>query len=79
MIIALVTGQRRSDIVAIQRSDIKDVYLFIEQYKTGAKIVLPLNLYCEKLDMTLKHVINNICTGKKLLIKITENKLNCFR
>lgn len=78
MIVALVTGQRRSDIVAIQRSDIKNGYLFIEQYKTGAKIALPLNLYCEKLDMTLEHVINNICTGKKYLIENNKKQVRLF-
>ncbi|WP_446718889.1 tyrosine-type recombinase/integrase [Gilliamella sp. ESL0250] len=78
MIVALVTGQRRSDIVAIQRSDIKNGHLFIEQYKTGAKIALPLNLYCEKLNMTLEHVINNICTGKKYLIENNKKQVKLF-
>jgi enterobacteria phage integrase len=78
MIVALVTGQRRSDIVAIQRSDIKNGFLFIEQYKTGAKIALPLNLYCEKLDMTLEHVINKICTGKKYLIENNKKQVKLF-
>lgn len=78
LILALVTGQRRSDIVSIKRSDIQDKYLFIEQYKTGAKIALPLDLYCEKINVTLEHVINNICTGKKYLIEENNKQVKLF-
>lgn len=78
LILALVTGQRRSDIVSIKRSDIQDKYLFIEQYKTGAKIALPLNLYCEKLNISLDDVINNICTGKKYLIEKNNKQVKLF-
>ncbi len=78
LILALVTGQRRSDIVSIKRADIQDKYLFIEQYKTGAKIALPLNLYCEKLNISLDDVINNICTGKKYLIEKNNKQVKLF-
>ena len=78
LILALVTGQRRSDIVSIKRSDIQNKYLFVEQYKTGAKIALPLNLYCEKLNISLDDVINNICTGKKYLIEKNNKQVKLF-
>lgn len=78
LILALITGQRRSDIVTFKRADILDGYLYIEQYKTGAKIALPLNLYCEKLDMTLEYVVNEICTGKKYLIENSGNQVKLF-
>lgn len=78
LVLALVTGQRRSDIVTMKRADIKNGHLFIEQCKTGAKIALPLNLYCEKLDITLEQVINNICTGKKYLIENNGKQVKLF-
>lgn len=78
LILALVTGQRRSDIVNLKRSDIQDKYLFIEQYKTGAKIALPLDLYCENIGATLEYVINHICTGKKYLIEKNNKQVKLF-
>lgn len=79
-ILALITGQRRSDIVKMKRSDVKKGFLHIEQFKTGSMIALPLNLVCEKLNMNLDCVINKICSGKNYLIEsanrpITSTKL----
>lgn len=68
-ILALITGQRRSDIVKMKRSDVKKGFLHIEQFKTGNMIALPLNLVCEKLNMNLDSVINKICSGKNYLIE----------
>ena len=68
-ILALVTGQRRSDIAKIKRSHIKSGFLFIRQAKTGEKIAIPIKLHCDGLGMTLEYVIKNICTGRKYLIE----------
>lgn len=68
-ILALVTGQRRSDIAKIKRSHIKRGFLFVRQAKTGAKIAIPIKLHCDGLGMTLEYVIKNICTGQKYLIE----------
>lgn len=68
-ILALVTGQRRSDIAKIKRSHIKRGFLFIKQAKTDAKIAIPIKLRCDGLGMTLEYVIKNICTGRKYLIE----------
>lgn len=68
-ILALVTGQRRSDIAKIKRSHIKHGFLFIKQVKTGAKIAIPIKLRCDGLGVTLEYVIKKICTGRKYLIE----------
>ncbi len=65
MLLAIVTGQRSSDISKMRFSDIWDGYLHIEQQKTGAKLALPLSLRCEALGLTLKDVISQ-CRDKIL-------------
>ncbi|WP_294615483.1 tyrosine-type recombinase/integrase [uncultured Gilliamella sp.] len=57
MMLALVTGQRRSDIAAMKKSNIKRNYLLINQYKTGAKIALPIKLQCKKIGTSLLDII----------------------
>lgn len=57
MMLALVTGQRRSDIAAMKKSNIKRNYLLINQYKTRAKIALPIKLQCKKTGTSLLDII----------------------
>lgn len=57
MLLALVTGQRRGDLIKMRFSDVWNGFLHIEQSKTGAKIALPLTLRCEAINMTLADVI----------------------
>lgn len=57
MLLALVTGQRISDICKMRFSDISNDYLLIEQEKTGAKIALPLALKCDKIGYSIGDVI----------------------
>lgn len=78
LILAIITGQRRSDIVTFKRSDIIKGHLYIEQYKTGAKIALPLSLYCTELDMTLNYAVNEICTGKNYLIENNGKQVHVY-
>ena len=52
MLLALMTGQRLSDICKMQFSDIRDGYLHVEQQKTGTRIAIPLALRCDKLNLT---------------------------
>lgn len=59
MMLAIVTGQRRSDIATMKKSNIKRNYLLIEQYKTGAKIALPVKLKCKKLNISLQDIIDS--------------------
>lgn len=58
MLTALVTGQRRSDVVIMRKSHIKRNYLHVEQQKTGSKIAIPVKLRCNKIDMTILDVVN---------------------
>lgn len=57
MLLAVVTGQRREDIGKMQFSDIYDGYLHVVQGKTGARLALPLDLYCAPLQLTLGDVV----------------------
>jgi integrase len=56
-VLALVTGQRRSDLVRMKFSDVWSGYLHIEQVKTGARIALPLELRLRAIGITLGDVI----------------------
>jgi len=57
MELAIVTGQRREDIGALQFDQIKDGYLWIEQIKTKTKLRLPLSLKLGALNITLEAVL----------------------
>ncbi|MHA3604832.1 tyrosine-type recombinase/integrase [Yersinia enterocolitica] len=58
MLLAVVTGQRLSDIAGMQFSDIWDDHLHIVQGKTGARLAIPLSLRCNSLNITLREVIS---------------------
>ncbi|GDX06679.1 phage integrase Arm DNA-binding domain-containing protein [Buttiauxella sp. A111] len=58
MLLALVTGQRRGDLVEMKFSDVWDGYLHIIQSKTGVRLALPLTLKCEAIDLTLGEIIS---------------------
>lgn len=57
LLLALVTGQRRSDLVAMRHSHVIGGHLRVEQAKTGARIELPLALRLDAVEMTLAEVI----------------------
>lgn len=79
MILALVTGQRRSDLVKMQFDDVWDGYLHIEQVKTGTRLALPLALKLDVLDLTLAQVIeqckNSGISSQYLLHKYNGERL----
>lgn len=58
MLLALVTGQRRGDLVEMKFSDVWDGYLHIIQSKTGVRLALPLTLRCEAINLTLGEIIS---------------------
>ena len=70
MKLALVTGQRVSDIVKIKWEDIHDNKLWIVQQKTGTKIAIPLNTGIE--FMTLTDILENSNNVAEFVI--TKNK-----
>lgn len=73
MTLALVTGQRRSDIAEMKKSNIKRNYLLIDQYKTGAKIALPIKLECKKISTSLRDIIES--TDNDYLICLNNEKI----
>ncbi|WP_076706890.1 phage integrase Arm DNA-binding domain-containing protein [Yersinia enterocolitica] len=81
MLLALITGQRESDICNMKFSDIWDDFLHVEQKKTGAKVAFPLSLRCNAINMTLEEVIgmcrDNIVSP--LLIHYTHNSSHSRR
>lgn len=57
MVLALVTGQRRSDLVKMKFSDVWDGHLHVEQAKTGTRVAIPLALKLEAIGCTLGQAI----------------------
>lgn len=60
--LALLTGQRRSDLVKMRFEDVWDGHLHIEQAKTGARLALPIALRLAAVDLTLEQIIED-CHG----------------
>lgn len=56
--LALVTGQRRSDIAAIGPGHVWDGLLHVEQIKTGTRIALPLDLRLDVLGKSIGDVLD---------------------
>jgi integrase len=60
--LALVTGQRRSDLSRMKFSDLWDGHLHVEQAKTGERIAIPLALKLNAIDLTVGEIIDD-CRG----------------
>lgn len=73
--IALVTGQRRSDLVKMRFSDVWGGYLHVEQAKTGARLALPLALRLDAIDLTLEQIIDD-CRGYAVGVEFMLRKHN---
>jgi len=56
--LALVTGQRRSDLNTMRFADVWDDHLHVVQFKTGAKLALPLALRLTVVGMSLGELID---------------------
>ncbi len=72
LVLALVTGQRRSDLCKMRFADVWDGYLHVEQTKTGTRLALPLNLKLEVIDTTLQQAIDNCldyATGTEFMLR----------
>lgn len=57
MLLALITGQRRADILNMKFSDVWDGHLHITQSKTGTRLALPLTLFLPEINLSLDDVI----------------------
>lgn len=64
--LALVTGQRRADLVALTRSDVREDHLFVLQQKTGARVAIPLALRLDAIGCTVGEVIEECLQCKPL-------------
>jgi len=60
--LALITGQRRSDLVKMKFSDVWADHLHVEQMKTGTRIALPLALRLDVVGLSLGELIED-CRG----------------
>ncbi|WP_165464512.1 tyrosine-type recombinase/integrase [Enterobacter cloacae] len=77
LLLALVTGQRPSDLCKMDRSDIKAGYLHIEQFKTGERIALPLSLGLHIIGTTLDEVLS-ICEASGPLLQSRGRRINTW-
>jgi integrase len=57
MALALVSGQRREDIARAKFKDIRDHEWWVEQGKTGSRVIIPTALRLDIFGMTLDQVI----------------------
>jgi integrase len=64
--LALVTGQRRSDLAKMAFTDVQDGYLRVEQYKTGERIMLPLDLRLKAIDLSIGEAIEKCRDYKRV-------------
>ena len=80
LMLAVLTGQRRSDLMKMKFSDIWDEdgekYLHITQSKTGSLVSIPLDLKCEELGLTIQEIVESCKsyykTPSELLIRKTN-------
>ncbi|MDR5611417.1 MULTISPECIES: tyrosine-type recombinase/integrase [unclassified Arsenophonus] len=73
MKLALVTGQRVSDVSKIKYKDIHDNKLWIIQQKTGAKIAIPLDI--ELYGIKLSDILADCKNNSEFVININGNKI----
>lgn len=57
MDLAVLTGQRVSDLCAMSWEDVREGYLYVEQSKTGAKLAIPVGLKIDELGISLEEVL----------------------
>jgi len=77
LVLALVTGQRRSDVVKMRFADVWDDHLHVVQAKTGAKLALPLALRLDAIGVSLGEAIEACRTyavGEEYLLRKHNGK-----
>lgn len=72
MLLALVTGQRVSDVSVMEYANVKNGLLYVQQIKTGARIMIPLEI--ELLGYSLAKVIkqSRAIVGAKTIVHQTD-------
>lgn len=77
LVLALITGQRRSDLAKLVFDDVWDGHLHVEQAKTGTRLALPLVLRLDAIGMTLGEAIEDCrsyATGNEYLLRKHNGK-----
>lgn len=59
LVLALVTGQRRSDLEKMRFSDVWDGFLRVEQANTGARLAIPVALRLEAIGVSVGEAIES--------------------
>lgn len=59
LVLALVTGQRRSDIEKMRFADVWDGHLHVEQVKTGERLAIPLKLQLDAINISVGQAIED--------------------
>lgn len=57
MDLALLTAQRREDVLSMRFADVKGDVLTVEQKKTGARLAIPMSLRLDAVELSLADVI----------------------
>lgn len=66
MALAIVTGQRREDIISAQRRDIREGHWWCQQGKTGNRVAIPMGIRLEVFGMSLAEVLKQ-CSATNIL------------
>lgn len=66
ILLALVTGQRRSDVLAIGPENVRDGRLWVKQQKSGVNVTMPLTLRLDAIGLTVGDVIER-CSDSRTL------------
>lgn len=72
LVLALVTGQRRSDLENMQFGGVWDRHLHVVQAKTGTRLAIPLELRLEAIDVSVEGAIEscrNYAVGEIFLLR----------
>lgn len=71
-LLAVLTGQRIGDLVALKWSNIINGKIYIEQSKTGAKIAIPLDLKLNAIGYSINEVLNKIPRNSEKISNASE-------
>ncbi|EEG86166.1 hypothetical protein PROPEN_01999 [Proteus penneri ATCC 35198] len=78
MLLALVTGQRISDIVTMHHDHIFNDHLHITQMKTSERIAIPLSLTLDEIEFSLSDVVSMCSQENRLLTNNRGNPVNTW-
>lgn len=74
-LLAILTGQRISDLVKLKWTDIQDDKIFIQQLKTDTKIAISIDLHLKCVDCSIRDVLNNLHNNKETVCNTSISSL----